>query len=720
MPKLSEISSSSAAPLRLSQVTSANGAPDRSIWQRAGDAVSQGYKDVNDFGNNLGDSFAHHVASVPVGLVQLGMHGAKAVGDLVAPADKTLSGLITGQQTGNWLDQKTQGFDKWAQDRENNYQQSVPDSTGSYLGATLGEVLPWATGLGEARALGMLPTATTAAGKLGLLGAEGAAMGASQPVTDGGSDYGADKAKQIAIGGATGPALYGAGKFFGLLGRGVGSVVEHATNPQAVADANIARMYGSDPATIAKLGNPAQMVPGEVPSAAQVLQTPEAVQAERMLRNNPASAPAFVAQDNSNNSTRMGLLQQIAGSDDDLTAAVQARRDATAPYFKDALSPSNPQARYKTAMGLLGDLKGQYARPDYEALQQAKGIASKVARGVLDEGTGADLMNQIAVKTNKAQKVLDQAITAINKNMVDPTRITNQLQELTKSGNPTVAGAARQHLDLIARNADETGMVPARALDDMRQNIGNILSANATNGAVGSQEAALYGPVTAKIVSTLNRAVPGYRNNLATYAKLSQPINDMQAVRGLLDPNSPGSLNTAGDSQLTAARVKQALRADDKANYGVSDPVRGQLEGVRDSLQRRSISDAKINAAGPGTAADMQAQGLLSGAIFGGNLGNKGGWLGRMGGGTIGGLLGSTFGPAGTVIGAGIGGGVSDAIGAANSRIIAKTGQSAADAKASADAIQRWLNKQPKQQRGLLEQYLFGASQAPQSLLRNP
>jgi hypothetical protein len=85
------------------------------------------------------------------------------------------------------------------------------------------------------------------------------------------------------------------------LGRGVGSVFQHITNPQAVADANLARLYGSDPSVIAKLTNAPQFVPGEVPSAAQVLQTPEAVQAERMLRNNPASAPAFVAQDNANN-----------------------------------------------------------------------------------------------------------------------------------------------------------------------------------------------------------------------------------------------------------------------------------------------------------------------------------------------------------------------------------------------------------------------------------
>lgn len=158
---------------------------------------------------------------------------------------------------------------------------------------------------------------------------------------------------------------------------------------------------------MAKLQSANQLVPGEMPSAAQILQTPEAVQAERMLRNNPSSGPAFVAQDNANNQARMGLLQNIAGTDDQLSAAVQARRDATSPFFKDYLSPSDPQQRYKTAQGLLGDLSGQYARPDYEALQQAKGIASKVARGVIDEGTGADLMNQISVKSNKAQKVLD-------------------------------------------------------------------------------------------------------------------------------------------------------------------------------------------------------------------------------------------------------------------------------------------------------------------------
>jgi hypothetical protein len=205
------------------------------------------------------------------------MHVAKGIGDAVSPSQPTMSGLITGKQDGSWIDQKAAAYDKWVQDREDAYQQTVPNNYASMAGATIGEVLPWATGLGEARALGLLPKVSTTLGKVGLLGAEGAAMGATQPVTDGGQNYVTDKSKQVAIGAATGPVLYGAGAAAKAVGRGVGNVVQHVTNPQAIADANIARLYGNDAATAQRLANASVLVPGEVPSAAQVLQTPEAV-----------------------------------------------------------------------------------------------------------------------------------------------------------------------------------------------------------------------------------------------------------------------------------------------------------------------------------------------------------------------------------------------------------------------------------------------------------
>jgi hypothetical protein len=73
-------------------------------------------------------------------------------------------------------------------------------------------------------------------------------------------------------------------------------------------------------------------------------------------------------------------------------------------------------------------------------------------------------------------------------------------------------------------------------------------------------------------------------------------------------------------------------------------------------------------------------------------------------------LLGHAVGGVdGGLLGASIGSGVTDAIGAVNSRVAAKTGQTAADAGASAEAIKRWIAKQPKAQRqGLLDYYLYG------------
>jgi hypothetical protein len=112
----------------------------------------------------------------------------------------------------------------------------------------------------------------------------------------------------------------------------------------------------------------------------------------------------------------------------------------------------------------------------------------------------------------------------------------------------------------------------------------------------------------------------------------------------------------------------------------------------------------------------MQAQGLLSGAVFGKTLGNRGGLIGRTVGGSFGGLLGHAVGGIdGGLLGASLGAGVTDAIGAVNSRAIAKTGMTAADAKATSEAIQRWLKAQsPATRTGLLDYYLYGLPAATQ------
>jgi hypothetical protein len=284
--------------------------PEKSAWQK-----------FDDFGNNLGDAVAHHLVSGAVGIGQSAAHVANYIGnggiqgELNRQAQQdaynhSVQGLINPRKIDPTMgDKAVDLIDKAVSDREANYQASVPTNTASVIGAGIGEVLPWLTGMGELRAAGQLPNVASKLGKLGLLTGEGAVMGAAQPVTSG--NYGTQKAEQIGIGAGTSGLLGGAGMVVG----GVNNVLSHALNPDSVVNENLARLYGSDPDTIAKLKNAQALVPGEVPSAAQVLQTPEAVQAERMFRNNPASAPKFAAQDNANNAARLGLLNSLAGDD---------------------------------------------------------------------------------------------------------------------------------------------------------------------------------------------------------------------------------------------------------------------------------------------------------------------------------------------------------------------------------------------------------------------
>ncbi|NII75195.1 hypothetical protein FHW84_003793 [Dyella sp. SG562] len=78
-------------------------------------------------------------------------------------------------------------------------------------------------------------------------------------------------------------------------------------------------------------------------------------------------------------------------------------------------------------------------------------------------------------------------------------------------------------------------------LDAVRQEASKML------GNANGQGALAYGPARDSIVNAIERVAPGYRDYLATYAKASEPINTMEAVGGLLDPNAPGGLNASGD-----------------------------------------------------------------------------------------------------------------------------------------------------------------------------
>lgn len=715
MPKLSEVMGQAPPErLRLSDVQSAP-AHDVQALQQMPDVVVRApertaFRKVNDFGNDLGDSFAHHVGNIPVGLAQLVGHGITGVSDMLLPAGNAARTAISGTAA---------NFDNFVKSREDQYQATVPNSAGALLGAGIGEVLPWVTGLGELRAAGALPQATTTLGKIGTLAAEGGAMGLTQPVTAGDdASFLGHKALQVGGGAASGPLLYGAGRLAGGIGSGLGDVVQRVRNPQIAADASVANLFGADANTVAKLRAAPQFIPGETPSAAQVLATPEAVKAERLLRNNPSAGVPFAEADNANNAARQDIVSRLAGTPQDMAAAVATRRANAQPFIGSSLTPSQPAVRWhgaQTAFQNVIDNPARLPTADFDAVKQAQTLVRKVRSGDLQEDDAVQELGHLAasVTTQKAQKAFGSAMAAIDKNMVNPTGVLRTLATV-RNGPLGVDPKVAEGLDFItkqiAASQNIRGLVGTDILDGVRQQTSRLLgNAKGPVPGVGTQQGVALGPVKDQIVEAIDRIAPGYRDYVAGYRADSTPINTMASISKLADPNAPGSLNTAGDPQLAISRLRQVLRGDDKAKFPMSDDARSQLDAVRESLLRRTISNNPIAASGPATAADLQAAGgsNLGGLIFGNPLG-KSGMLTRAIGTGLGGALGSMVPlPGSTLLGAIAGGALPEAVNKVNAGIATRMGATAADSGQTADAILRALSRGKDQ--GMLSKLLFGA-----------
>ena len=621
---------------------------------------------INDFGNDLGDAFAHHLGNLPLGAAQLLAHTLVkdrvdtmgSMADAVDPSQRSLSSLITGKQDeqpgllGSLRSLRQKGvaavdgavgkLDQYIANREQKYQQDTPDSVGSYAGAATGEILPWATGLGEARALGLIPKAASTIGKMATVGSEGALMGALQPVTNG--SFTGEKAKQVGIGLA--------GGIIPVIGNAVGGAVnlaKHVANPRLIAGANLARVLGSDSTTLAKLDNAGSgVLAGVQPTAAQVAPSPSAVLAEKALGNTPYKQQ-LMERGNANNDARVAVLRKMAGDDASMQAAKDARSAAVQPF-------------------------------------------------------------------------VDKYLTESNK--VDPSSTLAAIAKTRASGlgvRPRIGDALDKIADTIERSKDANGQVSADVLDSIRQNINEFL-VSPTGKKATAQEALGVAPVRNHIIEALSRAAPGYSDYLATYAKYSEPINTMEAARAILGPVDDRALNSTGAAPLSLNDLNRGLSSIEKGRYGVSQQAQSDLAAVQDSLQREGISNS-ARFPGSDTAYNAQAQGKLASSLLGPTLGGPTAKT-RGVAAAIGGALGLQFGGLpGMGLGAGVGAFINKGADVVNKRIMDAYAQGMLNPQDAAKMIRLYLAGNSQNATRLLSQYpqwqALLAGQAPKSLSVN-
>lgn len=654
-------------------------------------------------GNGVGGSLVgaglglvHHLANIPLGAAQLATNAVAKGADLV--------GLHGADPAAN-------AVNNYMANREANYQAVTQGNVGSYVGAGVGEVLPWMVGAGEIRGATQLPEAATLGAKLANAGRKavalsktGALFGAVQPLTDTGN-YFTNKGEQIASGAIAAPVAGAVGDAALGVGRGIVNTARLATpaGRDALANVRLAQMLRGAALTdvngvpdmnglAAQLGAAPQMIPGEQVGIAGALKTPQAIQIERALRQNANAQVPLAETDAANDARRLGVLQNLAGTDDALDQAIAARRANAQPFIDNNLTLQLPYERWGNAQSALQDaLGGRISGNDFDALTQAKRITQGVRSGALQEDDALAALGPLAdsVTSKTAQDAFQQAQDAISSRMVGTQSIENAIarQRLTALGqNPTVARALNTVLAGMQQARHATGKIPVETLDGIRRNMGRILADSApANPAsrIGTQEQAAIAPIEDAITSTLNDAVPGYSDYLAQYAKDSVPINTMEGVRGLLDPNARGALNGVGDKVPSADAIKAFLRRDDKARYPIDPAARAQIESVRDSIERANLRNVKLGTQGSDTAQLLQLPrltsrltgrgGTIAGGLVGGILGHATGipfgWLGgELGGNLLGGVLGG-------------------AAERANADIATRIGTKAADSRAAAQAI---------------------------------
>lgn len=536
-------------------------------------------RSFSDQASDFATAAGHHLLKFVDGTGQLGEHAVTGLMNLLP--DNPVSRAMTAQNAKD---------DAQSSQWEANYQNAVPDGGAANAGALVGEVAPfmveapvkalnWLGKGAEAAAQKFLPQSiANVGGKIASGGTQGAAVAATQPVTDPQTtmadlvtgntpqpvNYWSQKAGQMGAGAATGGLIPAVGAGAGAVYNGVKNTVVPMVAPGKYAAQQIGQQLGDQaPAVINQLRGAPNFVPGSVPSAAQAAANPKMVMMEKALANaNPEFRARLATLENSNNAARLDAVSNVAQTPEALQAAINSRNAATAPMRDFTVTNGNPVP-----------------------VDGVNSAVSSVAYGP------AGVSDSIGPAARALQSKIDS--------------FTNTTPADTLMNIPGSSTASPM------------------MLDELRQSTNTYLAKHAPGGFVGTKEQAAMMPVKGAIIDAINDANPGhklnqggwgqglpqqgpeapsYRDYLTAFAQKSVPVNTMEVGQSLQKTLMDKALNSAGDPAATLTNYRGALsRALKGSDYAIDPQAQAALEAVQSDLQRATISNS-IRAPGSDTA----------------------------------------------------------------------------------------------------------------------
>ena len=496
-------------------------------------------------------------------------------------------------------------------------------------GANLGKKIVYNLG-------GTGATAQRAAGLAGASAGSGALSAGTgalfTPVTEEG-DYGQNKLAQIQTTGLVGFGLPAVGAAAGAGGRYVGRAARSFVEPFTEAGqnriaGNLIRRFGEGgPIT----GNAAELVPGSIPRLSEVTGNAGLGSLELGFSSaNPEMKNAIARQVAQNNAARFAALSNLAGSEADRAAAVQARSAATRPLYDAATAVNVP---------VDAELNALMRRP---SLQSAVGRAENLAA---EQGGTFGL--------SQPQNLASRRVTVTGE-------VPGQAGSMAGAGAATPAVPPRTFS--VSRTVNPRGGVAGEGTGVRRtqevsgQDLQNLKLAmdaqllDPTSGIAGREVGAVEDTRNA-LVNWLRNRIPGFKEADLQYAEMSKPIAQMDIGQRLIDKYTTALERLGGDAppKIKAEAFAQAVLDERKLlkNSKVHEGYKSledvftpeqlkSLQGLADDLARAAHGTNAGKTVGATTFQNLSTNNILENALPG----------------PVRALVGGRAGPVGTAMGA--------------------------------------------------------------------
>lgn len=399
-----------------------------------------------------------------------------------------------------------------------------------------------------------------------------------------------DRGQSALFGGAGGAAGIGAGKLFSGAGRAAKAAAAPLTESgrNRIVGEVMRRAAGENvDSVIGKMSGAAELVPGSVPTAAEVAESGGIASLQRAM--SAANPEAYTQRGMQSASARVNALRGIAGDEQKMQAAIAARDGAADTLYGKAFQ-SDAMRRDLAKQAALDNtgMSAGGAIPVDDAL--SPGIRSLLDRPVIQKAIQE--AKTLAANMGKSTgKPLDGIVQPGNKSV--PMRPQN-FGVIEPPPNVQVRSALGDAMevapDASAINALTTKNNPAtiaRENEGFLANLENLhyLKMAIDEGFSNPQSSlAAYGQralsdTKSKLLKEMESISPTYGNARKTFADMSTPINQMQVGQELITKMQGPLADHGALASETGSMYARALN-DVRGNL-----VKNATGGIKQSLE---------------------------------------------------------------------------------------------------------------------------------------